>query len=282
MNMNCIQKLLGFLFLVIGFSACTPEAAPLDEQRINLALRQTAHHLYIAICDSTSQIPPVKSIGNNTYEITLDQKLAYDTLPFLLGKALQDYRLSMPYVVSVRECSSDTIVLGYSFMSFNNSEIPCLGREQERDCNRIQVTFRQEIPKKTFPKTYLLTLIPIVLILPWFLRKKTMTESKPTVAASPETIDFGQCRYNPQTFNLEVAGDAHQLTFREAKLLQFLIDHKGEILKREQILKSVWEDEGLIVGRSLDVFISRLRKILKADETVAIKTIHGVGYRLEC
>jgi len=61
----------------------------------------------------------------------------------------------------------------------------------------------------------------------------------------------------------------------------YLIQNKNEILKRVDIQNHVWEEEGVIVGRSLDVFISRLRKIIKEDESLTIKNIHGVGYRLE-
>ena len=55
----------------------------------------------------------------------------------------------------------------------------------------------------------------------------------------------------------------------------------NQVLKREDIQDAIWSEEGVIVGRSLDVFISRLRKILRKDERLAIKNIHGVGYRLE-
>jgi DNA-binding response OmpR family regulator len=71
------------------------------------------------------------------------------------------------------------------------------------------------------------------------------------------------------------------LTFRENKLLLYFANHPNQVLEREEILANVWGDEGLIVGRSLDVFVSRLRKILKNDTTLQLKNIHGIGYRLE-
>jgi DNA-binding response OmpR family regulator len=70
------------------------------------------------------------------------------------------------------------------------------------------------------------------------------------------------------------------LTFRENKLLFLLTSHPNEVLERDKILDEVWGDEGVIVGRSLDVFISRLRKILKLDPALQIKSVHGVGYKL--
>ena len=71
------------------------------------------------------------------------------------------------------------------------------------------------------------------------------------------------------------------LTYREAKLLHLFTNNKNKVLERDFILKSVWEDEGIIVGRSVDVFVSRLRKMLAEDLQVKISAVHGVGYRLE-
>jgi len=61
--------------------------------------------------------------------------------------------------------------------------------------------------------------------------------------------------------------------------LKFFIENKNEVLKRAQILESLWGEDDYFMGRSLDVFISRLRKYLKADENLKIENIHGVGFR---
>jgi DNA-binding response OmpR family regulator len=70
------------------------------------------------------------------------------------------------------------------------------------------------------------------------------------------------------------------LTKREADLLALFCRHKGSILKREEILQQIWGTDDYFAGRSLDVFISRLRKYLKADERIAIENLHGVGFKL--
>ncbi len=80
---------------------------------------------------------------------------------------------------------------------------------------------------------------------------------------------------------LYVGNTKQNLTYREAKLLQLFIKHQNQILERDFILKSVWEDEGITVGRSIDVFVSRLRKLLQEDSSLKIAAVHGVGYRLE-
>jgi DNA-binding response OmpR family regulator len=72
-----------------------------------------------------------------------------------------------------------------------------------------------------------------------------------------------------------------QLTQRESELLALLIENINQVLKKDEILKRVWFDNNSVFSRSLDVFISRLRKILEPDPTIQIENIHGVGYRLK-
>ncbi|MBK8554245.1 MAG: winged helix-turn-helix domain-containing protein [Lewinellaceae bacterium] len=64
-------------------------------------------------------------------------------------------------------------------------------------------------------------------------------------------------------------------------MLAYFVGKPNQILPREQILQDVWEDEGIMVGRSLDVFVSRLRKLLQDDDSIKIMSVHGIGYRLE-
>lgn len=79
----------------------------------------------------------------------------------------------------------------------------------------------------------------------------------------------------------DVRGEEKSLTQREAKLLRMLCEQKGEVVKREQILARLWDTEDdYFASRSLDVFVSRLRKLFAADETVQIKTVKGVGLML--
>ncbi|HYG20682.1 MAG TPA: response regulator transcription factor [Ohtaekwangia sp.] len=80
-----------------------------------------------------------------------------------------------------------------------------------------------------------------------------------------------------------LAGDqVITLTNKETKLLKLFCAHKNKVLDRDSIQKAIWEDEGYFVGRSMDVFISRLRKLLRDDPSVSLVNVHGVGYKLTC
>ena len=70
------------------------------------------------------------------------------------------------------------------------------------------------------------------------------------------------------------------MTHREAVLLTYLLEHRHKVLRREDILNAVWGNDHFFSSRSMDVFISRLRKLLKPDPSVKIESVHNIGYRL--
>jgi DNA-binding response OmpR family regulator len=99
---------------------------------------------------------------------------------------------------------------------------------------------------------------------------------------SEKTLHFqiGKMKFSFNDLRLTVDGTNHNMTQKEAELLLFLCEHPNRILKREEVLLNVWGKDDYFLGRSMDVFITKLRKYFKADETVHIETIHGMGFRL--
>ena len=98
---------------------------------------------------------------------------------------------------------------------------------------------------------------------------------------SPEKNLYAVGKYSFDSKNLIVFNDSEKisLTQREAELLKLFLDNKNVVLKREEILKSLWGNDDYFTGRSLDVFISRLRKILADEKGIAIENQHSVGFR---
>jgi DNA-binding response OmpR family regulator len=76
-------------------------------------------------------------------------------------------------------------------------------------------------------------------------------------------------------------GDKKKLTKKEAELLKVLAEHRDQVIEREIIGNMIWGDDSYFVGRSMDVFITKLRKYLSQDENISINNVHGVGFRLE-
>ena len=91
---------------------------------------------------------------------------------------------------------------------------------------------------------------------------------------------LGHYYFSHENLTLTIDGHSQNLTHREALLLNFLVDQIGKIVRREDILMAVWGNDQFFASRSVDVFISRLRKLLNRDPLIRIENIHNVGYRL--
>jgi DNA-binding response OmpR family regulator len=106
-----------------------------------------------------------------------------------------------------------------------------------------------------------------------FLRR-----SRPAEKNSVQTL--GEYVFDPGTLTLRHPRGEKVLTQKESEVLDLLSRHRDRVLKREEILKQVWGNDDYFLGRSLDVFISKLRKYLKDDPSLEIVNYHGVGFRL--
>lgn len=114
----------------------------------------------------------------------------------------------------------------------------------------------------------------LILKIEIFLKRSKKTQ--------PVSLNYGvgNFSFDPQNYTLKYqSGKMVSLTQRESELLLFFIKNKNTVLKRQEILKAIWGDDDYFMGRSLDVFISRLRKIFSFEENIRIENIHGIGFR---
>lgn len=105
-----------------------------------------------------------------------------------------------------------------------------------------------------------------------------LKRSKKTQPSSPK-YKVAKYDFDPQNYTLQNSGSIITLTQRESELLLYFIRHKNTVLKRQDILKAIWGDDDYFMGRSLDVFISRLRKVFADEENITIENLHGIGFR---
>lgn len=98
---------------------------------------------------------------------------------------------------------------------------------------------------------------------------------------APENLIYkiGNSQFDTNNYTVTSQNNTVSLTQREAELLNYFFEHKNTVLKREEILKALWGEDDYFMGRSLDVFISRLRKIFAEDDAVKIENLHGIGFK---
>lgn len=103
---------------------------------------------------------------------------------------------------------------------------------------------------------------------------------KHEVLLAQDEYTAGDCVLNYKNHKLMVKGNEIKLTTKENELLRLFFEKKNQVLERELALKHVWQDDSYFTARSMDVFISKIRKYLKEDERLQILNIHGQGYKL--
>lgn len=95
-----------------------------------------------------------------------------------------------------------------------------------------------------------------------------------------QEFELGNYHFNPKLRELVMNGKVQVLSPKENELLKMLAEHKNDLLTREKALKKIWGSDTYFNGRSMDVYIAKLRKYLKEDEKIEIVNIHGNGFRL--
>lgn len=109
------------------------------------------------------------------------------------------------------------------------------------------------------------------------LRRVNIKMDKP----EDKILPLGLFLFDTENICLMLNDTKKSLTKKEAQILKLLYKFKGQVLPREVILNAVWGQDDYFVGRSLDVFITKLRKYLRDDESITLSNIHGVGFKLE-
>lgn len=116
------------------------------------------------------------------------------------------------------------------------------------------------------------------------LRIKAILKRNPNFKEEPKDklrFDIGNFAFDFPNYELKIGDIKKKLTKKEAELLKLLCEHQDQVLERELIANMIWGDDSYFVGRSMDVFITKLRKYLVEDPRLSIVNVHGVGFRLE-
>jgi DNA-binding response OmpR family regulator len=106
------------------------------------------------------------------------------------------------------------------------------------------------------------------------------TKNQTLTNSDQNNFEVGDYKFDFNLQKLEVGGKAQKLTTREAELLKLLCINVNDVLDRTFALKSIWHDDNYFNGRSMDVYIAKLRKYLREDPNLEIVNVHGKGFKL--
>ena len=254
-----------------------------DFARREILLRRIGHEILLQSGDSTSRVLPVKKIAGNEYQISFENAFTFqpESLVNTTQRLLAKDPLASDYVVNVLNCANASVAYGYAISKNKKDDIvACIGRRQPIACYMINIKFKPT-GIITAKNGYLLGSLTVLAFVGFiFLRsvkpRKALPDSQHT-----GIFTLGSMSFDAETRKLMINGKTIDLTRTETRVLRIFALSPNEAIERSRLQKEIWEDEGVIVGRSLDMFISKLRKKLEFDPNIKIVVIRGKGYKLE-
>jgi hypothetical protein len=254
-----------------------------DIARREVLLRRIGDELLTQSGDSKSRVLPVKKIAENEYQISFENEFTFlpDSLVNTTRRLLAKDPLASDYVVNVVNCGNSSVAYGYAIAKNKKDDIvACRGRMQPRGCYMINITFKPT-GINTAKNGYLLGSLPFLAFVGFIFFRSVKPRKAAPGAQHTGILTFGSVLFNTQERQLVINKNTIDLTGTETRLLLIFALAPNQPIERSQLQKEIWEDEGVIVGRSLDMFISKLRKKLELDPNTNIVVIRGKGYKLE-
>ncbi len=251
--------------------------------RREVLLRRVGDELLLQSGDSVSRVLPVKKIAEDEYQIRFENDLTFqpDSLVNTTRRLLAKDPLTSDYLVNILNSGDASVAYGFAISGNKKDDIiACKGRKQLKASYIINIKFKPT-GINTAKKGYLLGGLPFLAFVGFiFLRSVKPGRAAPG-DQNTSILTLGSMLFDVKNRQLTINGNIIDLTGTETRILRILTLSSNETIARSRLQKEIWEDEGVIVGRSLDMFISKLRKKLEVDPTLKIANIRGKGYKLE-
>lgn len=294
MNVDVLKSTLVLVFMVLASAVKGQVIGLADEKQIEVSMRMIGHELLLSSGDSTSRVLPVY-MEEGGYRILFENDFALKPaeLVSIVGRVLYKSGMTNEYVVEVEDCDSNKVVYAFKVDNTTNSDIiPCRRRDLPLGCYTVLISLPAQnistgataegnsVQADTEESNLFIWLFIgftlVIIIASAFRRKK----KKVPQIKNPNLISLGKYHFDKLNGELIIEEQRIELTSKEADLLELLYDTVNTTVEREVLLNKVWGDEGDYIGRTLDVFISKLRKKLEFDSEVKIVNVRGVGYKL--
>ena len=202
-----------------------------------------------------------------------------DSLSLLAVKYINS-EIAPRAIVNVLDAASDQLVYGFEINHLYPKEIPCIGRLLPVSSYYVDVSLYEHQPIRLGLNAFTFGLIGFTFVLIALLGISFFKESIPK-STDDNTIHIKGIKLHLDTNQIVTNDTRIKLTNKEAQVFSILFKNEGQLVSREYLTQEVWLKQGVVTGRSLDMYISRLRKKMKAVPNVQIVNQHGKGYYLK-
>ena len=263
-----------FLVMIQGywFSKAFDANATQFDHRVSVALYNVA--------DTMSEYASVEQRSSNYFYVTSNSPASSEKIDTMIQKEFSMRNILLDYELGVYDAEDDSLVHG----NFVSGPILNAKDADLEVVDGINKNFAILFPTR---KSYLvgqmdiwIFLTFVLVLFAWSYFQSITYLSKSLLFVKKNQIRIGNSCLDFHNQNLVVNNLTHRLTYKENKILKLFFENPNQVIEREVFLKSVWEKDGFFVARSMDVFISKVRKYLSLDQSIKIENLRSIGYRL--
>ncbi|MGB4843235.1 MAG: winged helix-turn-helix domain-containing protein [Ferruginibacter sp.] len=285
MDVKYFKNVFFILISTLWLNSVVTAQSTKVQRHIEVSMRMIGHQLLLNSGDSISRVLPIEK-ERDRYRIRFDSAFQFnpDKLVATIDSVIQKTEIANSYLVEVEECETGKVIYSYEIGDLTKTDvIPCGSRDQPEACYTVLISIldsgKSVMAGKKMSNSFIILLLILLLLIPaglyfYFRKKKNIVET------DMDKICIGKYEFDKKNMTIYFDNEKTELSGKETDLLFLLYSSANNTIERDVILKTVWGDEGDYIGRTLDVFISKLRKKLEADPEVKITNIRGVGYKL--
>ncbi|MEO9484733.1 MAG: winged helix-turn-helix domain-containing protein [Ekhidna sp.] len=266
-----------FLFGILGywFSKAFDANASQFDHSVSVALFTAA--------DTMSERATVEKRSSNLFYVTTNSPVSNEEIDTLIQKEFLARNLALDYELGIYNADDDSLVYGNYVKS---TEMNTVSNDTCDISDAINKNFAVLFPSR---KSYLFGqmdawffAVVFLIFISWIYFYSISLYQKSTIAipAKNTRIQLGNSCLDFHNQSLVVDNSTFRLTYKENQILKLLFENPNQVIDREVFLETIWKKDGFFVARSMDVFISKVRKYLRADQTIRIENLRSIGYRL--
>ncbi|MEO1437707.1 MAG: winged helix-turn-helix domain-containing protein [Bacteroidota bacterium] len=252
--------------------------APLMEQQAHLAIRAIGDDFLTNARDFNTPVPPLQEMDDWTLRLHFPKTI------FINPDSLADLTLThltsdiaSRVIVNVHETTSGKLVYGFEINHLNQKEIPCLGRRLPLADYFVEFSFYEQQTIRLGLNGFTVGLLGSLLAV-FGLIQITLSKEKKTSAPAKKTLHVKGIQLDLDRNQIRTKDQEIRLTEKEVQIFSIFIQNEGQLVTRAHLTQEVWLNQGVMTSRSLDMYISRLRKKLKPLSNTEILNQRGKGY----
>ncbi len=240
----------------------------------------TVSSALFAAADTMSENISVEKRSANYFFVNSNASVTNETVDTLIRKELAARNIQLDYEIGIYNAKDDSLIHVTTVKSTANA-IP---EYATIEADAIQKNFAVMFPSRNNfllgQSDFMLFALLIIALLIWFGYQYFQIKASETKNIDNHLLKVANCSLDVHNQQLTIGHSNYQLTYKENQILKLFFENPNQVIERKVFLENVWEQDGFFVARSMDVFISKIRKYLKEDEKVKIENLRSIGYRL--